>query len=178
MTPGPFSPLVCAALLTLMSACSSSDDTVDGATSADCNQLENRAPRIREEVFPDMGAVPTANGGEIQSGTYHLVKASFFGASPTCAPQFRKLTLKVEAQSNRAGRMEYSLGEAPNDTAPIRDEHVSSTYETTGTSIAERATCPLVGDAPLYSYTASPTSLTFIVPRGSCGTYVVQLDQV
>jgi hypothetical protein len=81
-----------------------------------------------------MGAVPTANGGEIQRGTYHLVKASFFGASPTCAPQFRKLTLKVEAQSNRAGRMEYSLGEAPHDTAPIRDEHVSSTYETTGTS--------------------------------------------
>ncbi len=72
--------------------------------------------------------------------------------------------------------MEYSLGEGPSDTAPIRDEHVSSTYETTGTSIAERATCPFVGDAPLYSYTASPTSLTFILPGRSCGTYVVELE--
>jgi hypothetical protein len=175
MTPVCLSPLLCAVVLSVVSACSSSDETVNGSTT-DCNQLENQAPVIRDELFADIGGAPIGEGGEIRSGTYQMVKASFFGAPSTCAPRYRKATLNVVAQSNRAGRLEYSLGDAPNDTAPIRDDHVSSTYETTGTSFAERASCPISGDAPLITYTASPTSLTLISAGRPCGTFVAQFD--
>jgi len=123
-----------------------------------CIELENTAPIVEETVVPQ--PAPTAKGGSIEPGKYHLTAWTWFNGimeapEPDLIPSHRiTLVIDKDLKAIRAA-MNRATGEMFTDEYEI---HIDGS-----TSIAMNYVCPDLSGAYYYEYDATPTSLILYV---------------
>jgi hypothetical protein len=124
-----------------------------GEAAASCNDLVNAAPAVTIQQV--VGDPPSPGGGAIVDGTYWLTGATIFtGASDPSGPSgTAQTTIRITGTT-----MDVAASGSP----PTR----TLTLTTSGTSITATDTCPDT-DASQATYTATATSLVFILPGGT-----------
>jgi hypothetical protein len=138
-----------------------------GAPAVACNTLVNAAPAIEEEMIN--GGPPEAVGGTIVDGTYYETSYAVYstGQPLTEQPITHRLTAKIEGSSFQAV---YLDGQG-------NEQRISLALMADGTTLKETQTCRSVGTvvsiATYVGYDATPTTLTFHLPRASDQSSVV-----
>ena len=109
-----------------------------GGDGGDCNTLVNAATAVGEQDIPE--SVPGAQGGTVQTGTYHLTAVSTYtginGNSGPTGNQFQETVFYDVASYDDV----KAVGSG--DAGVGADTHVSGTYSTAGAQLTLQASCP------------------------------------
>lgn len=139
----------------------SSDDSASDVSAPDaagraCNLVVNVAPTIAIDFVAT--APPAAQGGAIVDGTYTMTSATIYtGVGGNAGPT--GLTAKVTIAISGATIQVASKTKPP-------DDHVTTTFTTSGSSFTATNTCPDVKSSG-GEYTATATTFAVLLPAGT-----------
>lgn len=152
-----------------LGACSSGSGPSDAGTSAACNALTVSGDFVPETAAT--GTAPTAAGGPIADGTYLVTRVDVYPPSiPTSGTS--KGTYQITGD-----QVEIVSAYSPTSPSVITNSNYSAS--TDGTTWTLTRTCPLPAVVDPESYTATPTTILFIVSPATpgAGTYVQTLTK-
>jgi hypothetical protein len=132
-------------------------DGSDASANPQCNDVKQAGSVV--ELVVTKAALPVAAGGTLANGTYVLTSAKWYGATPLPEgeplAQLERTTLVVR------GTVFESVQSGDSTT----EHRKSGTLTTSGASSSLTPTCSYPespGDPVTRSYTATPTTLTFV----------------
>lgn len=141
--------------------------------SADCNALVNDAPAV-SGAETIAAAPPTATGGVIATGTYHLVAMKLFTGPEGDAGALDALLMAYPIRTTVAIQngvmdmvVDFNGGE----------QRRHGTFVTTGSTFAGTPTCP-AGPTASSSYSATATTIIMYEPTGTGQVWEQHFERV
>jgi len=104
-------------------------------------------------------SAPSPTGGTVTNGTYHLVDLTVYtgpGGAVGALPLAIKQTIAIH------GGTADAISEVSG-----KSEDVTSTFAAAGTTITTAQTCPSAGSPQTGTFSATPTSVVFLLVNGA-----------